>query len=168
MRGEHAMMRRASCRGIGSAPHARGTRIVSRPDRHSIRFSPACAGNTSTAGCLAPPWPVQPRMRGEHAASVFRPLDPDGSAPHALGTLLVLKNHYPTRRFSPACAGNTVVGWIARPFYTVQPRMRGEHVHSMGACKRWSGSAPHARGTQLQRGYGGRLHRFSPACAGNT
>ncbi len=90
------------------------------------------------------------------------------SAPHARGTQQMGGGNIRTRRFSPACAGNTArprMDWRAG---LVQPRMRGEHGFVSPEGWRHSGSAPHARGTHITRAPGVQLKRFSPACAGNT
>ncbi len=148
MRGEHTSKHaiRPASQSTGSSPHARGTRAIvlgegGPSDAKSLRFIPACAGNTALSRCAAldrfipacagntrraavTTVAVHPRMRGEHAAR-RRPRC-RGSSPHARGT--------------PGLARRD---GISRP---VHPRMRGEP----SASDRW-----HVR-------------RFIPACAGNT
>ncbi len=137
----------------------------------SLRFIPACAGNTISADKKFYFITVHPRMRGEHAFHSF----------------LVI--HF--LRFIPACAGNTIAVQFIRHFnsgssphargtllinliidigISVHPRMRGEHgicslaksatdrfipacarntlVHHLEPVSK-AGSSPHARGTLL-------------------
>ena len=46
MRGEHAFISHLRVLVIGSSPHARGTLLTETDQIRSIRFIPACAGNT--------------------------------------------------------------------------------------------------------------------------
>ena len=152
----------------GSAPHARGTRDAFDHVTASYRFSPACAGNTKRQARQWHKRPVQPRMRGEHVSSAAGIVTSYGSAPHARGTLCTQHIFQKIVRFSPACAGNTASGSSQSRWWTVQPRMRGEH-RSARQCRTVDyGSAPHARGTRCKAFARLQPSRFSPACAGNT
>ena len=113
----------------GSSPHARGTPALSAPsprrlpvhprmrgehfnsrgwDVKSMRFIPACAGNTSPdRKHTILQASVHPRMRGEHDCEVV------------INDAIV--------RFVPACAGNTSSSQCYGYMLTVHPRMRGEH-----------------------------------------
>ena len=148
MRGEHSSPRHITQCGCGSSPHARGTRESSGTTTASIRFIPACAGNTTEARHNRVQPAVHPRMRAEHSVSTIRSNSGRGSSPHARGTLRHDLDEPEERRFIPACAGNTSTMRCSSLLLAVHPRMRGEHaVHGCGAILTiW----------------------FIPACAGNT
>ena len=129
VRGEHRQSIRTTFAVGGSSPRARGTqRQPSRGSSHG-RFIPACAGNTVTVGYRSIPMTVHPRVRGEHphrapshtAGSVHPRVRGEHSA-NAFSIRL-------TRRFIPACAGNTMPPPLTRHAVTVHPRVRGEHRH---------------------------------------
>ena len=107
MRGEHIGVENPRLHKLGSAPHARGTPPHSRRPIPVRRFSPACAGNTTTLATAL----------GLHT----------GSAPHARGTHSLALGKRRRGRFSPACAGNTSGLQRVGRLSPVQPRMRGEH-----------------------------------------
>ena len=168
MRGEHPIYKCLILLGIGSSPHARGTRAPGHPDHPSGRFIPACAGNTRFCAVPRMPPPVHPRMRGDHGRNGNGDHRLDGSSPHARGTRCPDRLYLPYLRFIPACAGNTNGEGHPANTDTVHPRMRGEHdqwlVHGDAAI----GSSPHARGTRLATQLRCACCRFIPACAGNT
>jgi len=127
MRGEHLDGRHLSVDRNGSSPHARGTRSTSVPPYCVLRFIPACAGNTYSAGRPVPCPAVHPRMRGEHCQIQRAAKAAGGSSPHARGTLLSELNDFSLERFIPACAGNTLLISAIDCSPSVHPRMRGEH-----------------------------------------
>ncbi len=134
----------------------------------SSRFIPACAGNTSGCRPLASSTAVHPRMRGEHRVlSSAHPVSP-GSSPHARGTPPECGEIHPTKRFIPACAGNTFRRPMSSSRSTVHPRMRGEHAADTTGGGGAGGSSPHARGTPGTISTINGVYRFIPACAGNT
>ncbi len=155
-------------RTVGSAPRARGTREHQSRGRGVRRFSPACAGNTSSGSSSSSGEPVQPRVRGEHARNVTIEFQAGGSAPRARGTPLAAVAGAGADRFSPACAGNTPATTCRPRRSSVQPRVRGEHTGYDLPAKAVVGSAQRARGTLRNAGERRHLRRFSPACAGNT
>ena len=108
VRGEH-ISPRAGLRSLnGSAPRARGTRILLVAGRERHRVSPACAGNTYRRGEGGQVPAGQPRVRGEHPETETSTSPVTGSAPRARGTLGKRVRHGPVNRVSPACAGNTL------------------------------------------------------------
>ena len=110
VRGEHEPPRPVALDGRGSAPRARGTRLRSTCWQRRTRISPACAGNTLLAVLPMQRQPDQPRVRGEHSPPATLVTGCIGSAPRARGTRAWAKLLAPTRRISPACAGNTLSG----------------------------------------------------------
>ena len=167
-RGEHSAQLATASSPYGSAPRARGTRVVGRFYTRMVRFSPAGAGNTAPfeIGTLCSP--VQPRGRGEHSSLSWWQSIKSGSAPRARGTRDPTGCRRGCVRFSPAGAGNTAGAIGYRKGRPVQPRGRGEHGLIALARSLPVGSAPRARGTRrIGRTENDHL-RFSPAGAGNT
>ena len=132
----------------GSSPLARGTRLALFPSLCSLRFIPACAGNSITCQCVCP---------YEH-----------GSSPLARGTLGWADFQQSMRRFIPACAGNSLFPSKKITTFTVHPRLRGELFTRLIRRKPTYGSSPLARGTLQKILYPLYVYRFIPACAGNS
>ena len=144
------------------------TNLGRRDGRLDRRYSPACAGNTSSPAAARRRSAVQPRVCGEHIdmrgvrAALF------GTAPRVRGTQRDGRGRQVALRYSPACAGNTSTSGGCSGRSSVQPRVCGEHPAWQGDTGPDAGTAPRLRGTR--RG-GHRRHpdlRYSPACAGNT
>ena len=112
----------------GSAPPARGTGSSARCSPRRGRFSPACAGNGRRPGLAISASSVQPRLRGERSSKTFVASTKIGSAPPARGTGTMRAHYYKISRFSPACAGNGVLGYPFSASHAVQPRLRGERT----------------------------------------
>ena len=125
--GEHTCFCDDDGEFIGSSPRVRGTLPLDGEVKKSLRFIPACAGNTSLlAGpCNLPP--VHPRVCGEHPDQQLPPMPSSvhprvcgehpslsprnavaiGSSPRVRGTLITSQSKTKNGRFIPACAGNT-------------------------------------------------------------
>ena len=168
MRGERLSEMVRALQGIGSSPHARGT----RPQVHHVgkgpRFIPACAGNAVAGSVSNRVATVHPRMRGERIAihrSIYLSI---GSSPHARGTLDINELDRIRYRFIPACAGNAADALHGLGLCPVHPRMRGERFVHSSAMTNFDGSSPHARGTLVDFCQHGPHIRFIPACAGNA
>ncbi len=91
-----------------------------------------------------------------------------GSSPRVRRTRNVRARGYLQHRFIPACAGNTRDRFCISTTLTVHPRVCGEHVMAGLALCPLFGSSPRVRGTLFCDGHDTGLHRFIPACAGNT
>ena len=128
MRGEHRGWKFRRSKGLGSSPHARGTRVGSQCGEDLSGIIPAHAGNTTRATPTERDIGDHPRMRGEHIPPSLKSWMTLGSSPHARGT------HHGRRRIGahagiiPACAGNTVRSACGHSTERDHPRMRGEHV----------------------------------------
>ena len=153
---------------IGSSPPARGTRTAASRSLTTVRFIPACAGNTRSVHGLSRRTSVHPRLRGEHIVSWSVSPTRCGSSPPARGTRR--SGHLPlTRpRFIPACAGNTSAPIVGLSYCSVHPRLRGEHQNTHATGHLCGGSSPPARGTPGPGNPDAARDRFIPACAGNT
>ena len=153
--------------GGGSAPRVRGT------ERHGAqavgwdRFSPACAGNSKSLNLFNSACTVQPRVCGEQGFGRQPASSVSGSAPRVRGTGTCSLTVVPGERFSPACAGNRLIGLRRISDKTVQPRVCGEQATSKTALPTRCGSAPRVRGTDASSSCRSSQGRFSPACAGN-
>ncbi len=146
--GEHKFQTSHASTVVGSAPRVRGTLIGRFPKSAPHRFSPACAGNTSSEGDRRLRTAVQPRVCGEHLQGLFRNNGEVGSAPRVRGTPPYSVSNCRIGRFSPACAGNTTLAGALAPIISVQPRVCGEHSVKSPLCSICCGSAPRVRGTQ--------------------
>ena len=114
----------------------------------SVRFIPACAGNSSARGCRRRGPTVHPRVCGELTMAARCRGGAIGSSPRVRGTPSLRLRAVRPLRFIPACAGNsplTIASTASR--YGSSPRVRGTPRRSCTA------SAP---------------QRFIPACAGNS
>ena len=91
-----------------------------------------------------------------------------GSSPRVRGTRKSIPSNRTSRRFIPACAGNTEDQDASAVAGTVHPRVCGEHfpLFFRHCCE--FGSSPRVRGTRALLRAGWRSGRFIPACAGNT
>ena len=166
--GEHLIRQKPFHFRHGSSPRVRGTRGSFRARLRKPRFIPACAGNTTPAASGDLPEPVHPRVCGEHWLTYTRTGSPDGSSPRVRGTRAGQSGAGQRSRFIPACAGNTVPGFLRCCAGSVHPRVCGKHDNPKGVNRDYYGSSPRVRGTpreayELETG-----NRFIPACAGNT
>ena len=73
-----------------------------------------------------------------------------------------------SKRFIPACAGNTIYEIINSMVFSVYPRMCGEHGDAVVYASHRAGLSPHVRGTLIRLAPAFCHDRFIPACAGNT
>ena len=142
--------------------------MAARSARRDIRFIPACAGNTCSGDVVMAMAPVHPRVCGEHLERVNGAEAYVGSSPRVRGTRLPEDRNAVVKRFIPACAGNT--GRIFSRFTAmpVHPRVCGEHMSGPKNPEDGVGSSPRVRGTRHSPDPDRVLHRFIPACAGNT
>ena len=166
--GEHGMARLLPLFGRGSSPRVRGTHRRARLCNRPMRFIPACAGNTIVWWAFIDVLSVHPRVCGEHALLQQRRLTLIGSSPRVRGTLAGATQNDSTRRFIPACAGNTLHAVNQHVAGTVHPRVCGEHTIRLSMIGRKVGSSPRVRGTRFQTQLVVKVKRFIPACAGNT
>ena len=94
----------------GSSPRVRGTLSLGRIKSGARRFIPACAGNTSSIANPPAKSMVHPRVCGEHLDSKMPLTVRIGSSPRVRGTRPCGGHRGASRRFIPACAGNTMSG----------------------------------------------------------
>jgi hypothetical protein len=95
---------------------------------HGDRFTPACAGTTFESAFENSHDAVHPRVRGDNKLPFRARADVCGSPPRARGQRLTEVYQILSSRFTPACAGTTVVGRPRRNSFSVHPRVRGDNV----------------------------------------
>ena len=186
---EHKLLPQNLEQFADSSPHVRGTHLRLKPLLDSIRFIPACAGNTFSIRPAVEYSPVHPRVCGEHRAGCCDYECHAGSSPRVRGTPRpparpstprpvhprVCGEHFgqllpnvPLAGSSPRVRGTPRRNTTLRTFATVHPRVCGEHWRAAKAGEFKPGSSPRVRGTRCrdspERGH----CRFIPACAGNT
>ena len=145
--GEHRYDRACSQCPFGSSPRVRGTPIRHSLPRARLRFIPACAGNTCATVGRAEHMAVHPRVCGEHTRYGVTADPGTGSSPRVRGTRLVRFDAGRSRRFIPACAGNTFATAPRPPATPVHPRVCGEHSLNLHVPAPTLGSSPRVRGT---------------------
>ena len=166
--GEHPNNADFDVPAAGSSPRGRGTlRPGPRVDDRR-RFIPAWAGNTPGPWVRSRPWPVHPRVGGEHIRGLAFGHRYGGSSPRGRGTPSGVLHGVGGGRFIPAWAGNTCASAARVSASTVHPRVGGEHMVAGRFCYRVAGSSPRGRGTRRCRAGEGAGGRFIPAWAGNT
>ena len=189
MCGELDIAEHPTDRVAGSSPRVRGTRGSRRRGRGRRRFIPACAGNSKYRAFRSAMRQVHPRVCGELCTSELATLLPVGSSPRVRGTRPCPRTSAASRRFIPACAGNSVTmrdipewdsrfipacagnsDWGAGRDYSlpVHPRVCGELVVGVHQPAVQHGSSPRVRGTPHRRLGRPGFYRFIPACAGNS
>ena len=110
---------------------------------------------------------VHPRVCGEQVMQHYIRTDYSGSSPRVRGTAGAVNCARRTRRFIPACAGNSAPAKASSVSATVHPRVCGEKLYSLVLTLYRPGSSPRVRGTGTSKRRTVRTVRFIPACAGN-
>ena len=132
----------------GSPPRVRGRLGTTTSHLPSLRFTPACAGQTSACRVAPSRVAVHPRVCGADVIRADR-------AAHFL-------------RFTPACAGQTPDPLSPASVAADHPRVCGADPVLNAVNVTQHGSPPRVRGRPLHRGRNLCLMRFTPACAGQT
>ena len=130
------------------------------------RFIPACAGNSFLIPSLSGTNTVHPRLRGELRMSAGKPSKNSGSSPLARGTHRLEFFLVASRRFIPACAGNSPLIRSKTTLSPVHPRLRGELAEVVSDPQNADGSSPLARGTLLALSYPVISHSVHPRLRG--
>ena len=112
----------------GSSPRMRGTHLPEFGKPVCERFIPAYAGNTQAHCFRSFPYPVHPRVCGEHSVPDHDLLCSGGSSPRMRGTRSGVRIGIDPRRFIPAYAGNTDGSNAPMHLVPVHPRVCGEHI----------------------------------------
>ena len=107
-------------------------------------------------------------MCGEQVNAQMVNRSSPGSSPRVRGTVFVMSDPRLVKRFIPACAGNSRPSWARRVSSTVHPRVCGEQHLPNSQTSATNGSSPRVRGTENNDVFTNSVHRFIPACAGNS
>ena len=150
MCGELWEIARAYDRATGSSPRVWGTRWGSHNPLRSWRFIPACVGNSALTLPLPTRSPVHPRVCGELSHWENSPRNIDGSSPRVWGTPTVFGENVSSKRFIPACVGNSPQSPPSPPLGPVHPRVCGELAEPGGLYTMCAGSSPRVWGTRYQ------------------
>ena len=135
-------------RSSGSSPRVRGTRPRAWTGSPRARFIPACAGNSLARSKRGMRLSVHPRVCGELASANRACQSPTGSSPRVRGT--------PSAKRRAAAR------------FPVHPRVCGELRGLQWTREKRDGSSPRVRGTRDGGYVLPVVHRFIPACAGNS
>ena len=165
--GEQRLLFSPAFQERGSSPLVRGTDQTPACGADVARFIPARAGNRPHAPPHQFPHPVHPRSCGEQRSYAVVKYYASGSSPLVRGTARGAQSGARGDRFIPARAGNSrqVVNVRSQP--AVHPRSCGEQGRGSSATRRWTGSSPLVRGTEVIGECGHARIRFIPARAGN-
>ena len=166
--GEQRVPRKWRAVDHGSSPRVRGTGFAVHVVDIEWRFIPACAGNSRRPCSCTRCQPVHPRVCGEQIDQIREFRRQRGSSPRVRGTECPLLSPLPTRRFIPACAGNSLQKDICHGRGPVHPRVCGEQMKRPTMVPAAYGSSPRVRGTGSCWWRLWVQVRFIPACAGNS
>ena len=132
------------------------------------RFTPAHAGNTSSATYIKRSGWVHPRSRGEYKSDAHNLSGLRGSPPLTRGILFQMEQMSMSMRFTPAHAVNTTRYDLHDLPGKVYPRSRGEYIFDAGFGTFDLGSSPLTRGIREKAERLCPISGFIPAHAGNT
>ena len=136
-------------------------------DKGTLRFIPACAGNSLHQYRSVRRCSVHPRVCGEQTQPEKSPGTGIGSSPRVRGTVLRVSTNWKRWRFIPACAGNRRCSPLNLATCAVHPRVCGEQRPGLKIEDLNPGSSPRVQGTVSPRSLDSGRGRFIPACAGN-
>ena len=174
--------------GHGSPPRVRGRLGGPLCRIAAFRFTPACAGQTGYRGRAHPAATVHPRVCGADFAGEVQNLSRHGSPPRVRGRPDRWEPCAAAPRFTPACAGQTLIshlhphrlsvhprvcgadsaGHVVAPGMTVHPRVCGADLPAQRRQIARNGSPPRVRGRLPSCTPAHTVCRFTPACAGQT
>ena len=168
IRGEYRLCCILGLNRQGSPPHTRGIPFAFSINSLRSGITPAYAGNTKGFSCATSTCWDHPRIRGEYPIFIQILMFLQGSPPHTRGIRIHILELLKAIGITPAYAGNTVTSDSLSQYPKDHPRIRGEYccfcLHSNGL----RGSPPHTRGIQTEYSENNKLHRITPAYAGNT
>ena len=133
-----------------------------------MRITPACAGNTYQRDKSLGNIGDHPRLRGEYLLLCGVKVFHTGSPPLARGIRAVPLQLSQMAGITPACAGNTSIGYHNKARNRDHPRLRGEYKGTSIDRRIYEGSPPLARGIQRGNNFNCKWTGITPACAGNT
>ena len=166
--GEQAIYVCRWVRDEGLPPRVRGTVRLLLYHFGQGRITPACAGNSGFGLDSDSLSEDHPRVCGEQRN--FRILHNllQGSPPRVRGTDKQKDFLARQGRITPACAGNSIYGFLHISQTRDHPRVCGEQPVRSGHPIKLRGSPPRVRGTGTGINCSPKGTRITPACAGNS
>ena len=152
----------------GSPPRMRGKGIADDEARAAVGITPACAGKSEKKVPFLPPHQDHPRVCGEKARSICRPLCKMGSPPRMRGKVSVHSAFSPFVRITPACAGKSRRLSHCRSQFWDHPRVCGEKLFRFILVLHPLGSPPRMRGKVIPVHSRSSPPRITPAYAGKS
>ena len=131
----------------GSSPRVRGTVDFIVILESCRRFIPACAGNRLDNVIKTGQTPVHPRVCGEQPEQLVSLCMCYGSSPRVRGTAIAHESLLESKRFIPACAGNSLAPASSNALRAVHPRVCGEQFAYSWSNSSLFGSSPRVQGT---------------------
>ena len=139
---------------------------MARPPTISLGSIPACAGKPLQRPHRRSPASVDPRVRGEAAASTAWSRNDSGRSPRARGSRFLAADASAAERSIPACAGKPAPPESSNTRSEVDPRVRGEASARPSTSSTRGGRSPRARGSRCPKLEHDHPLRSIPACAG--
>ena len=127
----------------------RGKGIADDEARAAVGITPACAGKSEKKVPFLPPHQDHPRVCGEKARSICRPLCKMGSPPRVRGKELRVETCFSHDGITPAYAGKRVSRSRAKTGEWDHPRVCGEKTPFSENSFTKSGSPPRMRGKEV-------------------
>ena len=152
----------------GSSPLTRGKRVFGGERQGCVRFIPAHAGKTNSAGLYPISLPAHPRSRGENLGNTLWSAGKSGSSPLTRGKPDALPHAGGCERLIPAHAGKTGPQADRPDRLGAHPRSRGENFGVEEDSGLIDGSSPLTRGKPDAIRQDRHHHRLIPAHAGKT
>ena len=152
----------------GLSPRVRGKQVGRRTRAGGSRSIPACAGEARFTNREAAVKQVYPRVCGgsrEYSTGRSRSL---GLSPRVRGKPVGLSRLLAYGRSIPACAGEAGNDHPCEAPNPVYPRVCGGSHLSRSSRQISCGLSPRVRGKPQPQGWGWRLRRSIPACAGEA
>ena len=131
---------------LRSPPRMRGKVHPAHHAEQGDGITPAYAGKSRCNLPSTAPWKDHPRVCGEKARSICRPLCKMGSPPRMRGKVSVHSAFSPFVRITPACAGKSRRLSHCRSQFWDHPRVCGEKLSLSTRPRAKSGSPPRVRG----------------------
>ena len=153
---------------VGSPPRVRGTVRYTIYRYHTVRITPACAGNSQRQSDIEDWRRDHPRVCGEQNSFMLPAEIDTGSPPRVRGTVPAPDFIRLRYGITPACAGNSFLKLKRLAQLKDHPRVCGEQLKLIDEGAKPQGSPPRVRGTAALLNGKGFFPGITPACAGNS
>ena len=144
--GDYRMKRGIKKRFLDTTPRVRGLPEPQVRPASPYRYNPACAGTTPALPQTAPHNPIQPRVCGDYAKSIWTLLPSGDTTPRVRGLHPNLYIWREYSRYNPACAGTTPFANILFSAIPIQPRVCGDYCVRFKSRNVLTDTTPRVRG----------------------